>query len=112
MSYPIPLLRIEVEGVKHQILHAFQDYNDEAERIIKAELEKVDIPGIITAEVRQAIPFMIQQAVTRAVESIGRELESIARADLSPIVTAAFQDAVRQAQEGEMSGGSFNKMPQ
>jgi hypothetical protein len=96
-----PLLHVEVEGVKHSLIQHLGAHAEEIEAVITAQLAQIDVAALIRTEVRQAIPFMIQNAIQKAVEEIGKDLTAVARRELSPVVQEAFSEAVRKAQEGE-----------
>lgn len=97
MSYPVPMLHIEVEGVKHSIIQALSDHEGEFNRIITEELERINITAVIQARVRMEIPRMIDRACDEALEKIGKELASEAFHLLGPFVRAAYANAAKKA---------------
>lgn len=97
MSSPAPILRIEVEGVKHAILQHLAAGREQFEEIVADELERVDIEAMIRAELRIRLGYIVQDALSNACDEIGRELTRDARSELAPIIREAFTTAVRQA---------------
>jgi hypothetical protein len=61
MSYPI--IRLQVEGMKHSILTAISAKHDDIEKIIETEISKINIEEIIIAEVRKTVPAAIEAAI-------------------------------------------------
>jgi len=97
MSSVAPILRIEVEGVKHAILQHLDAGREQFNEIVADELDKIDIEAVIRAELRSRLGYIVQEAVSKACDQIGETIARDARAELSPIVREAFSKAVREA---------------
>lgn len=68
MVYPLPRVRIEIEGMKHQVLHAFESYNRDVERMIKEKLENAIANYPFEAEIEKISEEVISEAIQSALE--------------------------------------------
>jgi len=54
-----PMIRLTMEGMRHEIVHAVTLYHDDLERILEAEakrqIEAFDVGALVEAEVAEAI---------------------------------------------------------
>jgi len=62
-----PTIKVEVEGVRHAIVQAFTDHNHEIEVGIEKALNEINIGDIVTNEVNRLIPYLIKEAVEKAI---------------------------------------------
>lgn len=90
----MPVIRIEVEGMRQQILHAFGQYNEEIEKEVDRQLKQVienfpfeeyiehECRGMIEESIRKALMSFfqygagakaIEQAITSALERSFKE---------------------------------------
>lgn len=62
----IPIIRIEIEGIKHSLITAIIDHNKDMEQIVKAKLEKICtveyMEALIEKELRDLIPKVIHDS--------------------------------------------------
>lgn len=63
-----PRIRIELEGVKHQIVHHFSSYNDEVEKAIEGQLETAIRNFPFEETVLQLSRAVISDAIKDALE--------------------------------------------
>ncbi len=63
-----PRVRIELEGMKHQILHAFASHNDEVERAIEQQLTTVIEHFPFEQTVKDLSREVISSAIKEALE--------------------------------------------
>lgn len=74
MSYPSPILRIEVEGVKHAIAQHLGAGAQEFAQIVEDELAKLDIEEMIRGELRRQAHMVVVEAVREASSRISRSI--------------------------------------
>lgn len=62
-----PTIRVELEGVRYQVLHALNTHNTEIEAVVKAELTKAidsfDYAAAVKASVKEAVDCAVKDAV-------------------------------------------------
>lgn len=97
MSY-LPIIRIEVEGMKHSIMHALSTHAEEYEAYIQQELEALDVEAIIRAQVSKTAPRMIEAIIDMATEKAIRD--ALAQAQFSERMGEIVRGAVQGAIEG------------
>jgi hypothetical protein len=61
-----PIIRLELERMKHSVIHALVDYNDKLEGIITAEIEKAIEDFNLEVYIRKEVDASIKQMVTGA----------------------------------------------
>jgi len=66
--YDLPKIRIEVENMRYQIIHAFASHNDEIEKAVETELIKVIQDYDFAGEINQIAREVITQAVKSNLE--------------------------------------------
>ena len=74
MSYPMPILRIEVEGVKHSIVQHLGASAQEFTDIVTEEIEALDIETMVRNEIRTAAPQIVREAVREAGDAITKRI--------------------------------------
>lgn len=86
-----PMIRLELDGVRHHVLHAFASYNADMERrvndALKEALEGFDFDRAVAAEVTVCLKETVKLAIQRAVRDVFDEKP----------VREAVADAVRIA---------------
>ena len=68
MPLEIPTIRIEVERMKYQIIHAFAQHNDELEKMVETELTKVFANYPFEETIRHEAYGVITQAIERSMK--------------------------------------------
>lgn len=67
MPNHFPAIRIELEGVRYQVLHALNTHNTEIEAVVKKELAKAidtfDYAAVVKASVKEAVDGAVKDAV-------------------------------------------------
>jgi hypothetical protein len=99
MSTPVaPLVRLEVEGVRHQVLHYLGMYQEEFTRIAKEQVDKVvnswnferlcydeavrQLEGILREEVRLAAAAKVSELIeARLEQAFGNPVDQARRAE-------------------------------
>jgi len=96
--YPTPILRVEIEGVRHSLVQSLQASHDEFCQIVEEEVVALDIEQMIRSQVRQAIPRMVQDIVDQTVDNLGRQVLAEARYSdaMGEIVRSAIDDAAHR----------------
>lgn len=61
-----PMLRLEVEGVKHSLLQHLGGYSQMMEEMVEQELASIDIEAALRAEIQIQAPQIIKNAVADA----------------------------------------------
>lgn len=64
-----PRIRIELEGMKYQIIHAFASHNDDIENLVAQELEKV----IATFPFGETVSRLANEILTKAIDDTLKE---------------------------------------
>lgn len=64
-----PTIKVEVEGVRHAIVQAFASHNREIETGIEKAMSEIDIGEIVTNEVNRLVPYLVKEAVEKAITS-------------------------------------------
>lgn len=65
----IPIIRLELEGMKLAILSAFSDYQAAADEQVKAAMEKFCSPGNIRNIVEQCVERELKAAIEKEISS-------------------------------------------
>ncbi len=77
----MPIIRLEVEGMKYQILHAFTQHNDEIEKVVADALAQVlknfDFSDLIRKEVSRLLGECVRKGISEAVAQSLAEVPSI-----------------------------------
>lgn len=67
MSYPIPIIKLEVEGMRHSIYKALHQYNLEMDSMLKEAIEKYcadeNLRYIIGQTVRQTVDQTVKEEI-------------------------------------------------
>jgi hypothetical protein len=100
MAYPGQIVvRLEVDRMRHQILHAFTDQQVELEQIVAEELEKAVTGFDFAAEVRMIVwrelPAMIDDAVQSALR------RAVFADDVTQVIDQAVHKAAAKLIEGD-----------
>jgi len=95
MSYPVPILRIEVEGVKHSIVQHLATSAQEFAEIVREEVEQFDIEANIRHQVKMAVPRILQETIDKMVDEIGRETAQWVRQEFTPVIQEAYTKAYK-----------------
>jgi len=65
----MPIIRIELEGIRQTILHSFGGYTDELNRLVEKEVGKACSSGaveqIVRAEVSKAMKKIVEDSIRR-----------------------------------------------
>ena len=64
-----PKIRIELEGMKYQIVHAFESHNSDIEKLVEQELEKV----IANFPYEETVSKLANEILRRAIDETLRE---------------------------------------
>lgn len=64
-----PRIRIELEGMKYQIIHAFASHNTEIEEIVEKELEK----AIATFPYEETVARLSSEIIAKAIDESLKE---------------------------------------
>jgi hypothetical protein len=67
--YDMPKVRIDVEAMRYQIIHAFSQHNDEIEKALDQELVAQLKAFDFKAAVRQEIGQVLQGAISTAIRN-------------------------------------------
>lgn len=65
----MPIIKLEIEGMKIAILNAVIDRTDEIKRIVEDELNNLDIEGIVRYAVQHTTPSLIKKAIEDTIKS-------------------------------------------
>ena len=99
--YPDIMLRLTVENMRYQILHAFSSKSVEVEEEISKALDAVikdfDFAAIVKAEANAAMRDAIKAAVVSACSSLMREepIASMIKASARSKVRQAIEEAIK-----------------
>lgn len=66
--YDIPKIRIEVENMKYQIIHAFSAHNDEIQQAVENELSRAIAEYPFADKIRAEARDVISQAIERSMK--------------------------------------------
>lgn len=66
--FELPRIRIEIENMKYQIVHAFASHNDEIERAVDQELTRVIANYPFGEQVAQIASQVLTQAIKHEIE--------------------------------------------
>lgn len=93
----MPVIRVELEGMRYQVLHALQSHNQQIEELVTAQLDKViaefDYASVVREVAARAITNAINKAVTTYFESGNGWKE----------ITQVVQDTLDKRREGSNS---------
>jgi len=70
----VPVLRIEVEGVKHAIMQHLGTSARDFNALVEEELNALDIEAVLRAEIRRQVPLVVRDAVTEAAKEISKSV--------------------------------------
>lgn len=93
-----PTIRVELEGVRYQVLHALHTHNTEIEELVKKELTKAIDTFDYAAAVKTSVKEAVDGAVKDAVKSFfyhggGRAtIESAVKESLTSILNKEGKD--------------------
>lgn len=64
----VPMLKITLQSMEKSLLHAFSDYHNDIERLIKIGIERaiVSLPELISSKCQSAISSAIEEATYNA----------------------------------------------
>lgn len=101
----IPTVRVEIEGIRRTILHAFHDYGDRFEKAVSAVVGEVLTPEAIEASVRDGVrEALAAQVRSEAGEVVRRAVASadfikaMVEREVSRTMRYAAEEAARNAQ--------------
>ena len=66
--YELPKIRIEVENMKYQIIHAFAAHNDEIEKAVNEELTKAVQNYPFSEKISQVVNSVIADVITETIK--------------------------------------------
>lgn len=99
---PVPMIRLSVEGMSYQVVHAFAAHSEECEKAIKAavaeELKDFDFAAVIKEELHRQLRDAVKKAVANAAASIVYQspirnmIEDIARKKVHAAVAKSLED--------------------
>lgn len=69
---PLPIVRLEVEYMKHTILHAFTQHQMQLDQSVRAAVEKFCEPNHINCIVANAVDRTMRDVIAKEVESFFR----------------------------------------
>ena len=68
------MIRLDIEGMKYQVVHALSQNNKEIEKAVSAQLETAiqnfDFEAVITVEIQHVLPGMIKRAVQDSLQKV------------------------------------------
>ena len=64
----LPIIRLEIEGMKHSILHHLGLHNDEIARLVEREIDD----AIKNIDLRAKVRSEVERAVTKSIEEYFR----------------------------------------
>lgn len=64
----LPMIRLEVEGMRYAIVHAFSTQMDGVQEYIEESLKNMDIGKVVVAQVEQQVPRLVEEAVKQAIK--------------------------------------------
>lgn len=67
-SYEFPMVKLEIQGLKHQIIHAFADHNQELQSMVEAQLSAAIDNYPFEAEIQRLSKEVISDAIKGALE--------------------------------------------
>lgn len=94
-QYPMQpmMLKIELNGMKHAVLHAFNTHATEVAAAIEAEMtrqiETLDLAGIVEAQVEQVLGPLVREHIMHAVDDVLKDPEVKGRLDQIAMAAAA-----------------------
>ena len=65
----MPTVRLEVEGMKHQVVHYLGKFHEDVERHVNEEVEKALRHLDWSGEIQRLVNSLVREAVARSVES-------------------------------------------
>lgn len=72
MTNPLPMIRLDIEGMRHSVVHAFNEHSKEVEEAVsKAVNEAIanfDFAGTVAREARAVIGELVKRAMTDAIQ--------------------------------------------
>lgn len=68
----VPVVRLEVEYMKHAILHAFTEHTAKVDADVKAAVEKFCQPGNVARIVQDAVDRVLRDAINAEIEHFYR----------------------------------------
>lgn len=99
---PIPTIKLSVEGMSYQVVHAFSAHSEECEKAIGAavaeELKGFDFAAIIKEELHRQLREAVKKAVASAAASIAYQspirnmIEDLARKKVHAAVEKSLED--------------------
>jgi hypothetical protein len=98
---PGMMLRLDIEGMRYQVVHAFMDKSVEVEeeisRALDAALKDFDFMAIVKAEADRALRDAVKAAVVAACSGLLREepIASLIRSGARAKVRAAIEEALK-----------------
>lgn len=76
-----PVIKITVDSMRHQMLHHLSTQHLELEQMVDAELTRVaesgELEKFIASEIRRAIPDHVKNVVSRAINRMAWDEESM-----------------------------------
>ena len=64
----MPIVRLEIDNMKYQILHAFQDHNEEIEKIVEEQLNSAIASYPFEEEIRKISRDTISEVISRSIK--------------------------------------------
>ena len=70
----MPIVTLELRGMKHAILHAFSEHSDELQALVNAQMERIcelgELRKIVTEQLTRAVQVEITELISKEVRSI------------------------------------------
>jgi hypothetical protein len=63
----MPIVRLEIETLRHTILHAFNTHLDEIGELVKIEVEKICTEEYLKEEVKRQVGKVIPEIISMAI---------------------------------------------
>lgn len=99
MNAPV-VIRVELEGLKRQLVAALDDYHGEWETILREEIERVLSPDFVRATVAKQVVALAENALRKSVEDslryvvvdvVSERLREFAQKEANRILDASLQ---------------------
>ncbi len=93
MSVTMPMLRLDLEGLRYQVVHALAAHNDEIEKAVDFQLKQIIESADLRAMVQDSIRIALKESIDRAIKSAVWEL--FQATDIKDTLRTAILSGVR-----------------